>query len=136
MKITRGQATTIRAMAMDEASNAQIAAATGLPLSEIYAFRSRNNITRDKVKRLLGGKKANLSGAAATKSPVKMDDVLAAIICKCGGKLEAVVEYILAAAQEETVCNYCPVKSPGDCEGLDTCSAAVSAYLRERDGHA
>ncbi len=135
MKITKEQAITIRNMAMDGYPNAEIAEVTGLPLSEIYAFRSKNNITRDKVRRLLSGKKANLSGAAATKSPVKMEDVLAAIICKCGGKLEAVVEYILAAAQEETVCNYCPVKSPGNCEGLDTCSAAVSVYLRGRDGH-
>jgi len=136
MKITRGQATTIRAMAMDEASNAQIAAATGLPLSEIYAFRSRNNITRDKVKKLLCGKSVKKAGTTAPKLPVEMDDALTAIVTKCGGKLDAVVEYILAASADEKVCKYCAATTVEECCNRNSCARAVAACLRERDGHA
>ncbi|MBE6760383.1 MAG: hypothetical protein E7554_09945 [Ruminococcaceae bacterium] len=123
-------------MAMDEASNAQIAAATGLPLSEIYAFRSRNNITRDKVRMLLSGKNSKKTGTTTSKLPVKMDDALTAIVTKCGGKLDTVVAYILAAVDEQETCKFCEARSAGDCESVGTCAPAVAAYLRERDGHA
>lgn len=136
MKITKEQAITIRNMAMDGYPNAEIAEVTGLPLSEIYAFRSRNNITRDKVKKLLCGRSAKKAGMAAPKPPVEMDDALTSIITKCGGKLEKVVKYILAAVDEQETCKFCEARSAGDCESVGTCAPAVAAYLRERDGHA
>jgi len=136
MKITKDQANTIRTMALQEASNAQIAEATGLPLSEIYAYRSRNNITRKKVRQLLGlGSRKSVKKSAHNMLP-DLDPALAAIIKKCGGNLERVVKYILSATEQEAVCELCSHKTSEDCVGLVDCAAAVAAYLQECDGHA
>lgn len=58
------------------------------------------------------------------------------ILLKCDYRLDRVVEYILAATQEDVVCNYCAHKADGDCGGLTGCAAAVTKYLEERDGNA
>lgn len=63
------------------------------------------------------------------------DRALNRILLKCDYRLDRVVEYILAATQEDVVCNYCVHKADGDCGGLTGCAAAVTAYLKERDGH-
>lgn len=61
---------------------------------------------------------------------------LTCILLKCDCKLERLVEYILAATQEEVVCEHCAHRAAESCTGLIDCAAAVAAYMRERDGHA
>lgn len=61
---------------------------------------------------------------------------LARILLKCNCKLDRVVEYILAAVDDPAVCKYCAGKADCECDsGLTACTAAATAYLKERDGH-
>ncbi len=64
-----------------------------------------------------------------------LDPALAAIIRKCGGKLERVVKYILSATEQEAVCDLCESKAPEGCVGLADCAAAVARYIKDGDGN-
>ena len=77
------------------------------------------------------GKKKEKRTAIATAD----ERALARIILKCGGRLDAVVEYILAASADEKVCNYCAATTVEECCNRDSCARAVAACLREREGH-
>ena len=63
MKLTAEQTAELKAMCMDEVSNADIASHFGVPLTEIHAARSRLGFTRDKVKVMKGAEPhSTLSG--------------------------------------------------------------------------
>lgn len=64
------------------------------------------------------------------------DRALNRILLKCDYRLDRVVEYILAATQEDAVCDYCAHKADMSCNDLTSCAAAVTKYLEERDGNA
>lgn len=57
------------------------------------------------------------------------------ILLKCDYRLDRVVEYILAATQDDAVCNHCAHKTDMSCKGLTSCAAAATEYLKERDGN-
>ena len=52
-KIKPETETLLRRLCMEQKTNKEIAAATGLPLADVHAWRSRNNLTRAKVDELL-----------------------------------------------------------------------------------
>ena len=103
--MTEQQATTIREMAMAEKPNADIIKATGLPATEVYAFRSKHGITRDKVKAILeeNGTVGQIKCGIVLMQKMDFVNNHLAPLLKAIDETITKVEYSVRADQTETV---------------------------------
>lgn len=81
----------LRTMCMDEISNAEIAEALQMPLSDIHARRSYLGITRDKIAAIKDGK----------------TDFVNKIRCACCGSNKANELYTMPNGEDKTFCRRC-----------------------------
>lgn len=126
--MTEDQKSKLRELAMKEVPNGEIAKQIGVPVSMVYAYRSKQGLTRAAVRRMLGRQPA-----------AAVDDVVDSCFRRridCLRKLsvsrlaEWLENYRFDSSQ---VCELCPKhESKPDCDGDDGyCRAALVRYLEE-----
>lgn len=136
-------------LCMERKTNKEIAAATGLSVADVYAWRSRNNLTRAKVEELLEREReaeAITADAAAVMEAVIrddggeaedvaeadegfwIDDTVGHLLQKTDGTIDSLVKNVLAALGDDHVCDFCKNKKHCD---LTNCASALADFLRE-----
>ena len=103
MKLTKEQETKLTEMAFAEKSNKEIAEALGVDIKEVYAARSRLNITIPKVKKYIDVKRALNSARTAeeiTKEISKVEkakDAAEKKIDRCMERLKVLYSELVSA---------------------------------------
>ncbi len=134
MRITKQQEELMRSMCMERKSNKEIAEAVGIHVTQVHAWRSRNNLTRVKVEKILSEQQCQrLSEYCNT---VNHDSDLRSILDSCEWSLDKVVALILTALESDDTCSYCSHKNDkGECLGeLTSCTTATVAHIRAKVG--
>lgn len=136
-------------LCLEKKTNSEIAAATGLPIAEVYAWRSRNNLTRSKVEELLEREREAAAiaedASAVMEAAIRddggepeeaeeaddgfwIDDIVGALLQKTDGTIDSLVKKVLTALGDEHVCDFCKNKKHCD---LQNCAPALAEYFRE-----
>lgn len=134
MKITHEQEELMRSMCMERKSNKEIAEVLGISITKVHAWRSRNNLTMDKVDKLLAAQKNQ--ELLEYCNTVNHDPVLLSILDSCEWQLENVVSYIVDVLEAGNLCKHCTsYNDPGatDCT-LTACGVAAVSYIRAKVG--
>lgn len=148
-KIKPETETLLRRLCMEQKTNKEIAAATGLPLADVHAWRSRNNLTRAKVEELLEREREAESIAADAAAVMEavirddgeepenveeadegfwIDDTVGHLLQRTDGTIDSLVKNVLTALKDDHVCDFCKNKKHCD---LTNCAPALADFLRE-----
>ena len=100
--MTPKQEERLREMCMEERSNMEIASELGIPLVKVHQWRSRNNLTVDKVKAIKKDRKDAYSLA----------------------------RYVCRVLDSEEICKHCKHREHAeDCYGLTACADALAEIM-------
>lgn len=136
MKLTLEQEALMRRLCMERKGNAEIASAVGVPINEVWAWRSRNKLTRKAVEQLL---EAEQNECPPPKAPKDQGDVVTDIemplllmIQKCGGKLDNFCRYFCEVFNRPEVCEHCKANKE-HCGEVTACAPALADYIRTEE---
>lgn len=143
----------LRRMCMEQKTNKEIAAATGLPLADVHAWRSRNNLTRAKVEELLERECDTIEELLEREREAEaimevvirddgeepenveeadegfwIDDTVGHLLQRTDGTIDSLVKNVLTALKDDHVCDFCKDKKHCD---LLNCAPALAEFLRK-----
>lgn len=122
MKLTTEQTNKLRELAFAGVNNKNIAAQLGIPITEVYAYRSRNGITREKVALAKGKAPTQQTCGAAPRKPT------------VDPEFEAAVQQMVAEGKVRCAdCAHWSCYAKGSANVMPRCSSFITAEARRKD---